>query len=64
MKKEDGYREAASKVVDGLRNNAFTVAQEIGLDRILEPDGTELLCKAMKAVVLPLTEREANIDRS
>ncbi len=33
-KSGDGYIEAVSKVVDGLRGDAFVVAQEVGLDRL------------------------------
>ena len=38
-KKGDVYVEAASKVVDGLRGDAFVIAQEVGLENLWE-EGT------------------------
>ena len=64
-KKGDGYLESASKVVDGLRADAFTVAREVGLDTLYKPgsdtekSGIVLLVEAMKAAVFPLTTHEA-----
>ena len=36
-KKEEFYSEAVSKVVDGLRGDAFIVAQEVGLEHLWNP---------------------------
>ena len=36
-KKDEYYAEAMSKVVDGLRGDAFTVAQECGLAALRNP---------------------------
>ena len=36
-KKEEFYAEAVSKVVDGLRGDAFIVAQEVGLENLWNP---------------------------
>ena len=38
-KKGDGYVDAISKVVEGLRGDAFIVAQEVGLDRLWKTVG-------------------------
>ena len=68
---EDRYAEAVSKVIDGLRGDAFIVAQEVGLDslwatgaidadtEVVEPTGIETLIAAMKTTVFPLTTHEA-----
>ena len=54
-----------SKVVDGLRGEAFVVAKELGLERIWQPGdeftdaGPDVLVKAIKAQVFPQTTFEA-----
>jgi hypothetical protein len=59
------YAEAMSKVVDGLRGDAFVVAKELGLDKIWhpgdvdEPAGVDVLVKAIKLHVFPQTTYEA-----
>ena len=53
------YTDAVSKIVDGLRGDAFVVAQEVGLEALYEADGVQKLCAAMKEMVFPLTEQEA-----
>jgi hypothetical protein len=61
------YAEAMSKVVDGLRGEAFVVAKEIGLDKIWEPGNEELsiksgedtLIETIKRSVFPQTTYEA-----
>ena len=64
-KKGDAYTDAASRVVDGLRSDAFVVAREVGLDTLYKPgsdtdaSGIEQLVEAMKAAVFPLTTHEA-----
>ena len=49
------YTDAVSKIVDGLRGDAFVVAQEVGLEALYEADGVQKLCAAMKEMVFPLT---------
>ena len=39
---EDKYAEAMSKVVDGLRGDAFIIAEEVGLDELWYIGSTEL----------------------
>ena len=58
-----------SKIVDGRRGQAFTIAQEVGLERLwcngetrdghLTDAGVDLLIDAMRAAVFPLTTHEA-----
>ena len=63
----DRYAEAMSKVVEGLRGEAFIVAKELGSAKIcdvgneemdLEP-GVEVLINALKRSVFPQTTHEA-----
>ena len=53
------FTDAVSKVVDGIRGDAFVVAQEVGLEALYEWDGVEKLTKAMRNMVFPRTEQEA-----
>ena len=68
---DNRYAEQMSKVVDGLQGDAFTTARELGLEKLwqsgraetedeeaVEP-GVDILIKAIKAVVFPLTTYEA-----
>ena len=61
------YAEAMSKVVDGLRGDAFIVAKEVGLDSIWYPGdaddsqsggGVDTLIGAIKLSVFPMTTHE------
>ena len=59
----DQYIEALSKVVDGLRGDAFVAAQEVGFDNLCEivdgrPRGIDTLIHHMRGMVFPLTEHE------
>ena len=60
------YSEAVSKVIEGLRGNAFVVAQELGYEALTQPidletrtGGGETLIIKMKEMVFPLTTHEA-----
>ena len=60
------YPDAVSKVVEGLRGNAFTVAQEMGFEMLTKPidyetrtGGGDMLILKMKEMVFPLTTHEA-----
>ena len=59
------YAEAMSKVVDGLRGEAFVVAKELGLETIWKQgdidteSGLDALVKAIKGHVFPQTTHEA-----
>ena len=39
------YNDAISKIVDGLRGDAFVGAQEVGLEALYESDGVEKLTR-------------------
>ena len=64
---DDKYAEAMSKVIDGLRGDAFVIAQQVGLTQLWSPgdvakdilSGVDVLIDAMKAGVFPLTAHEA-----
>ena len=68
---EDKYAEVMSKVVDGLRGDAFIIAKEVGLEKIWTPGdpdswdldaapaGVDTLIAAIKLSVFPLTTHEA-----
>ena len=62
------FAEAISKVVDGLRGDAFIVAKEVGLDDLWYPGdaddsqsacGVDTLINAIKLSVFPMTTHEA-----
>ena len=59
------YLTAMSHVIEGLRGDAFLIAQEIGKDELntegdsLVDSGLELLIREMKDSVLPQTQNEA-----
>ena len=61
------YAEAMSKVIDGLRGEAFIIAKETGLENLWEtgegdlqlPAGCDVLVEAIKRSVFPQTTHEA-----
>ena len=64
------YAEVMSRVVDGLRGEAFITAKELGTDRLWQPgsaegddeevvSGAKLLIDAVRRIVFPLTTHEA-----
>ena len=61
------YAEVMSRVVDGLRGEAFITAKEIGTERLWQPgneeegieSGVKLLIDAIRRSVFPLTTHEA-----
>ena len=53
------YVDAVSKIVDGLRGDAFVVAQEVCLESLHEHDGIQLLSQKMRELVFPMTTQEA-----
>ena len=63
-KSGDQYIEAVSKVCDGLRGDAFVVAQEVSFDNLCElvdgrPRGIDTLLQHVRGMVFPLTEHES-----
>ena len=59
------YAKTMSKIIEGLRGDAFVVAKQIGLKALCEvgddfaPSGADLLIKKVREVVFPLTTHEA-----
>ena len=58
-KKDKEYQDCVGKIIEGLRGDAFVVAQELGLRELSHDDGIDSLIKAMRAMVFPLTTHEA-----
>ena len=66
-KNAEQYPEAVSRIMEGLRGDAFIIAQETGLDVLWDPGsiqnntdpGIEVLITKMKQHVFPLTTHEA-----
>ena len=62
---EQAYLTAMSHVIEGLRGDAFLVAQEIGKEKLntegnsLVESGLELLIREMNQSVFPRTQSEA-----
>ena len=48
VKKGDACVDAAARIVDALRDDAFIVAQEVGCTEILKAGGIALLVEAMR----------------
>ena len=57
--KEDFYQDTVAKIVEGLRGDAFVVAQEVGLGELASTDGIDTFVASMFAMVFPLTTHEA-----
>ena len=66
------YAEVMSRVVDGLRGEAFITAKDVGIDRLWQPGsvegddediipGAKLLIDAIRRSVFPLTTHEAKV---
>ena len=45
--------DAVSNIVNGIRGDAFVVAQEVGLESLFEPDGVDTLTRMMREMVFP-----------
>ena len=53
------YQDTIAKIVEGLRGDAFVVAQEVGLGELAGDDGIDQLITSMRSMVFPLTTHEA-----
>ena len=51
----------ASKVIQGLKDDAFLVAADIGVDVLTQEDGVDILVEAMRDLVFPFKEEEAKL---
>ena len=60
VQKKKDLKSFASKVVEGLRGNGLTVAQNVGNARLSKDDGVDELISAMRDYTTPLKELEAS----
>ena len=52
--------ERVSKILEGLRGDAFSIARDIGLNRLLRPDGIDHLIEQIRQQAFPLQSEEAS----
>ena len=52
--------ECVSKILEGLRGDAFSIARDIGLNRFLQPDGIDHLIEQIRQQAFPLQSEEAS----
>ncbi|OLP90155.1 hypothetical protein AK812_SmicGene28317 [Symbiodinium microadriaticum] len=52
--------ECVSKILEGLRGDAFSIARDIGLNRLLKPDGIDHLIEQIRQQAFPLQSEEAS----
>eukprot|EP00971_Amphidinium_carterae_P264243 5242061-Amphidinium_carterae.1 len=52
--KEDEKAQAMMKIVEGVRGDAFAIAQDIGMTELLKADGPDKLIRAIREQVFPL----------
>ena len=58
-KKDQRRTELSSKVTDALRDDAMKIAQDLGLETLIQADGVPFLAKTMKDAVSVKRELEA-----
>ena len=51
--------ELVQKVLEGLRGDAYLVAQDLGVSKLMEDDGIDQLIMALKRMIFPLQALEA-----
>ena len=56
--------ECVSKILEGLRGDAFSIARDIRLDRLLRPDGIDHLIEQIRQQAFPLQSEEASAARA
>ena len=59
IKDGDKLNEEMTKVIEALRGDGFVVAQDVGLEKLLSPEGTKILIDEMRKMVFPLRTHEA-----
>ena len=57
---DDRWR-LTSRIIEGLRRDAFLVAKDFGLDKLNEEDSVPKLVAAMREMIFPLQATEAKI---
>ena len=58
--KKNRASECVSKILEGLRGDAFSIAQDIGLNRLLRPNGIDHLIEQIRQQAFPLQSEEAS----
>ena len=59
--KQDDLPNLASRIIQGLRDDAFLVAADIGVEELTKEEGVETLVEAMRNLVFPFKEEEAKL---
>ena len=59
MPPADKRLEQVPKIIEGLRGDAYIVAEQLGIDTLSEPDGVRASIAAMNKMVFPYVESEA-----
>ena len=57
--KEDERKLATARIVEGLQGDAFQIARDIGLAKLSEPEGFEVLVTQMRTIIFPIQKLEA-----
>ncbi|OLP77417.1 hypothetical protein AK812_SmicGene42525 [Symbiodinium microadriaticum] len=58
--KDVDMSECVSKILEGLRGDAFSIARNIGLERLLQHDGIDHLIEQIRQQAFPLQSEEAS----
>ena len=51
----------ASRIIQGLKDDAFLVATDLGVEELTKEDGVKILVEAMRNLVFPFKEEEAKL---
>ena len=57
--KKEELPNLSSRIIQGLRDDAFLVAADIGVEELTKEEGVETLVEAMRNLVFPFKEEEA-----
>jgi hypothetical protein len=57
--KDEDKKKVVSGIVENLKGDALNVAMEIGIDKLLEDDGLDVLFKSMVAHIFPVARHES-----
>ena len=56
---DDDRRVVVSKIIEGLRGDAFQVAKDIGLDKLTAAGGIDTLIENLRTITFPMKRHEA-----
>ena len=57
--KEDERWQLGAKFLESLRNDAYTLAEDLGAQALVQPDAIEKIVELVRAHIFPLTDTEA-----